>query len=174
MRQRARDAVEAGTPSADIQDALLRLSALALFVAVVYESLSRFWLPSLSVWQIHLASIGVAIVAAVLLFGCSMRRRKQLLALKAVADQVLSVEVASRGRAERLLQERSHLLDTLIQTSPVGIIVHDQRRKVTLANPAFCEIFGYTEEESIGRLLEELIAPPETERAFLAYIMLRS
>ena len=159
----------AGTPSADVQDALLRLSALSLFVVVVYESLSRFWLPSLSIWQIHLASIGVAIVAAVLLFRCSLRRT-QLLALKAVADQALSVEVASRARAEHLLQERSHLLDTLIQTSPVGIIVHDQRRKVTLANPAFCEIFGYTQEESIGRVLEELIAPPGTERAFLENI----
>jgi len=153
-----------------VQDALLRLAAISLCGAMVYESLSRFWLPSLSVWQLHLASTGVAIVAAILLFRCSLRQRTQFLALKAVAEDVLSAEVAGRGRAEHLLQERTHLLDTLIQTSPIGIIVHDERRTVTLANPAFCEIFGYTQEECIGRLLEELIVPPGTERAFLENI----
>jgi PAS domain S-box-containing protein len=170
MRQPAQDPVVDGPPNLAVQDSLLRLAAIGLFGAVGYESLSRFWLPSVSVWQIHLAANCVAIVAAVLLFRCSLRRRTQFLALKAVADQVLSAEVASRGRAEQLLQQRTHLLDTLIHTSPVGIIVHDQRRKVTLANPAFCEVFGYTEDECIGRLLEDLIVPPGAERAFLENI----
>ena len=152
------------------RESLLRIAAISLFGAVAYELLSRFWLPSLSVWPFQLASIVVAIVAGILLFRCSLRQRTQFLALKAVAEDVLSAEVASRGRAEHLLQERTHLLDTLIQTSPIGIIVHDERRKVTLANPAFCEIFGYAQEECIGRLLEGLIVPPGTEPAFLENI----
>lgn len=166
VRQLAQDTVANGVSGMGVQDSLLRLAAICLFGAVVYESLSRFWLASLSAWPIHLASTGVTVVGAVLLFRCSLWRRAQFLALKAVADQVFSAEVVSRGRAEHLLQERTHLLDTLIQTSPVGIIVHDERRKVTLANPAFCEIFGYAQEECIGRLVEELIVPPGAERGF--------
>jgi PAS domain S-box-containing protein len=79
----------------------------------------------------------------------------------------VAMEAGAR-RTEHMLRERTQLLDTLIQTSPVGIIVHDQHRVATLANPAFCEIFGYTEAECIGRRVEELIVQPSAEEAFLA------
>ena len=41
---------------------------------------------------------------------------------------------------------------------------------MTLANPAFCEIFGYTEQECLGRRIEELIVQPGAEPLFLANI----
>ena len=73
------------------------------------------------------------------------RRRTERAALEDGAEHLLSAEIDNRRRTEHMLRERTELLDTLIQTSPVGIIVHNQYRVVTLANPAFCEIFGYTE-----------------------------
>ena len=94
-----------------------------------------------------------------LLFAWSFRRRTERVAIEAGAR-----------RTEHMLRERTELLDTLILTSPVGIIVHDQDRLVTLANPAFCEIFGYTEQECVGRKVEELIVQPGAEEAFLSNI----
>ena len=46
--------------------------------------------------------------------------------MEAGAEQLLSAEIDNRRRAENMLRERTQLLDTLIQTSPVGIIVHDR------------------------------------------------
>ena len=152
------------------RDAFLRLAAFVAVGAAIYQSLSRYWLTSLALWPLQLASTGVALLTAFLLFQCSRRRHTHLVALKDVVDRELSREIASRGRAEHLLEERTHLLDTLIQTCPVGIIVHGRSREVELANPAFCDIFGYTQAECIGRKLEELIVPPGEEKPFLENI----
>ena len=152
------------------RDSLLRLAAFVAVGAAIYQLLSRYWLASFASWPLQFASTGVALLTALLLFQCSRRRHTQLVALKDVVDRELSREMASRGRAEHLLEERTHLLDTLIQTCPVGIIVHGRSREVKLANPAFCDIFGYTQEECIGRKLEELIVPPGAEKAFLENI----
>jgi PAS domain S-box-containing protein len=85
---------------------------------------------------------------------------------KAGSDEALSLEVDSRRRAEQILEASSVLLDTLIQTSPIGILVHDENRNVTIANPMFCDAFGYTSEECIGRKLEDLVVHPGGEEVF--------
>jgi two-component system sensor histidine kinase/response regulator len=115
----------------------------------------------------QVTSVVALTAAALLMFGLSGRDRTQLRALRSFAEDTFSTEVAKRARAENVLRERTYLLDTLVQNSPVGIVVHDKHRNVTLANPAFCEMFGYQEEECLGRKVEELIVPPGQEPVFL-------
>jgi two-component system sensor histidine kinase/response regulator len=147
-----------------------RFAALVTFAAAIGELLTHLLVQHLNGWLVHALSFGTLMLAAALMFAWSRRRRTERVAMKAGAEQLLSAEIDNRRRAEDMLRERTQLLDTLIQTNPVGIIVHDRHRVVTLANPAFCEIFGYTEPECLGRRLEELIVQPGAEPVFLANI----
>jgi two-component system, sensor histidine kinase and response regulator len=147
-----------------------RLAAIITLGAALSELLSDLLLQHLAGWQAHTISFAVLGLIAVLLFRWSRLRRTEHVLLKAGAEHLLSAEIDNRRRTEHVLQERTNLLDTLIQTSPVGIIVHDPHRVVTLANPAFCDIFGYTEQECVGQRLEELIVQPGAEETFLANI----
>jgi two-component system, sensor histidine kinase and response regulator len=147
-----------------------RFAAVVAFGGVLSELLSHALLQYLQGWQAHIISVAALILTSGLLFRWSLRRRTERVALRAGAEHLLSAEIDHRRRAEHMLQERTQLLDTLIQTSPVGIIVHDPHRIVTLTNPAFCEIFGFNEQECVGHKLEDLIVQPGAEAAFLANI----
>jgi two-component system sensor histidine kinase/response regulator len=161
----------ASLPRQNAQDHLpWRFAAIVTFGVAVGEVLTNLVLQHLAGWLVHAISFGSLTLVSALLFAWSLRRRTERVALEAGAEHLLSAEIDNRRRAEHMLRERSQLLDTLIQTSPVGIIVHDQDRVVMMANPAFCEIFGYTEQECLGPRLEELIVQPGAEPAFLENI----
>jgi PAS domain S-box-containing protein len=147
-----------------------RFAAIVTFGVAIGELLTNLLLQHLAGWLVHAITFSALILLSVLLFAWSLRRRTERVALEDGAEHLLSAEIDNRRRTEHMLRERTELLDTLIQTSPVAIIVHDRHRVVTLANPAFCEIFGYSERECIGRRLEELIVQPGAEPAFLANI----
>jgi diguanylate cyclase (GGDEF)-like protein/PAS domain S-box-containing protein len=53
------------------------------------------------------------------------------------------------------------LYETLIEQSPLGIAVQTPDRKVVRANRAFCEMFGYSLDEVVGKYLDDLVAPDE-------------
>src|ERR1700685_3372890 len=61
---------------------------------------------------------------------------------------------------DQLPPEDANLLDALIQMSPVAVAVADLNHKITLTNPAFNRIFGYTLEECVGKTVNDLIVPP--------------
>jgi two-component system, NtrC family, sensor kinase len=69
------------------------------------------------------------------------------------------LDITDRKRAERELQERTSHLHTLIETSPLGIVVLDQQGLVQMSNSAFERLFQYSREEMQGRPLNELIVP---------------
>jgi two-component system, sensor histidine kinase and response regulator len=152
------------------QQPLWHLAAIIAFAAVFGELLTHVLVQHLAGWLTYVVSFGALSLVSMLFLACSQRRRTEQVAMEVGAEHLLSAEIDNRRRTEHMLRERTELLDTLIQTSPVGIIVHDQYRVVTLANPAFCEIFGYTQPECVGRRLEELIVQPGAEEAFLSNI----
>ena len=66
------------------------------------------------------------------------------------SDSDLSSELAETRR--RLAE-----LDSLVEISPVAIVVMDADERVTGWNPAAAELFGYSPEEAIGRLIDDLV-----------------
>jgi len=77
-----------------------------------------------------------------------------------VADRTreLETEISERREAENSLRERTGILNTLIASNPIAIVAQDLQGRIELANPAFHELFGYTQEEVLGELLDDLIA----------------
>src|SRR5688572_25613655 len=62
----------------------------------------------------------------------------------------LSSELAE---ARRRLDE----LQSLVEISPVAIVVMDADQRVTGWNPAASQLFGYSPQEAIGRLIDDLV-----------------
>jgi PAS domain S-box-containing protein len=56
------------------------------------------------------------------------------------------------------LQRQKRYYESLLETSPSGIIAVDLDGKVTIWNPGAEQLFGYTRDEAIGQDLDRLIA----------------
>ena len=74
---------------------------------------------------------------------------------------VLYQDITERKRAEEELKHQKQFLSSIIETSPVGIVVLGLDGRVQLCNPAFEKVFGYRERDLLGRQLAELVTPPE-------------
>jgi PAS domain S-box-containing protein len=60
---------------------------------------------------------------------------------------------ARRRAAEGSLRETTHMLQTLIDASPLAIVVVDENRKTLLWSPAAERLFGWSSDEAIGKVL---------------------
>src|SRR6266404_2989547 len=70
----------------------------------------------------------------------------------------LEHEVEERRRAEASLLERTSFLNTLVASSPIALMVVGLDGRAELANPAFERLFGYSQQEIIGKPARDLIA----------------
>ena len=68
-------------------------------------------------------------------------------------------DITERKRAEKELAQRTAYLNSLIQNSPLAIVVQDADGLVRMCNPAFENLFQYRQSEILGQHLDELIAP---------------
>jgi PAS domain S-box-containing protein len=71
-------------------------------------------------------------------------------------------DVTERRLAEAALKERTSYLNTLIETSPLGIAALDTEGRIQTSNPAFESLFGYSREEMRYVNLNDLIVPVES------------
>jgi diguanylate cyclase (GGDEF)-like protein/PAS domain S-box-containing protein len=68
--------------------------------------------------------------------------------------------VTERHRLGDQLAERTMYLDSLIENTPLGIVVHDRQGKVELCNDAFENLFMFPREEIVGNDIDAYIVPP--------------
>ncbi len=71
------------------------------------------------------------------------------------------LDITERKQAETALKERTNYLNSLIEMSPLGIVVLDAAERVQISNSAFEKLFLYPFAEIQGISLEDLIIPPE-------------
>jgi two-component system sensor histidine kinase/response regulator len=70
----------------------------------------------------------------------------------------LEHEIEERRRAQASLLERTGFLNTLVASSPIALMVSGLDGSIQLANPAFERLFGYSQQETIGKPARDLIA----------------
>jgi len=69
------------------------------------------------------------------------------------------IDISEWQRAAHALEERTTYLNTLIESSPVSIVVLDTQGCVQMSNPAFEKLFLYSRREMQGANLDELVVP---------------
>jgi PAS domain S-box-containing protein len=74
------------------------------------------------------------------------------------------MDISERKRAEEALRETSRMLRALIESSPLPILAVDRDCRVQLWNDAATRVFGWTEDEVLGRFLPTV--PAEEREAF--------
>jgi PAS domain S-box-containing protein len=67
------------------------------------------------------------------------------------------VEAALQERTTELQQQKQYF-EALVQNSPIAIVSLALDQKIKSCNPSFEKLFGYTENEIIGKDLDQLIA----------------
>ena len=69
------------------------------------------------------------------------------------ANRRLEEELARRERAEESLQQTNQILEAIFQSSPLAIYAFDLDGKVLMWNAASERVFGWNEQDTIGRPL---------------------
>lgn len=75
-------------------------------------------------------------------------------------DHVLPIALQDHGRTADALR----LMDQTIQRSPIGVAVIDYEGVFRSVNPSYCLIYGYRQDELLGRNFTMLFPPPQRER----------
>jgi len=71
-------------------------------------------------------------------------------------------DISERKRAELEILRQKQYFESLVQNSPVAVVVLDNNYLIMEVNPAFEELFGYTNREVVGSDLDELINSEQT------------
>ena len=79
-----------------------------------------------------------------------------------VGTRGLMRDITDRLKAEREILEQRDLLDSLLQQSPIAMVINDKEEKISTVNPAFENLFGYVQDEVLGKELGEILSTPET------------
>jgi PAS domain S-box-containing protein len=67
-------------------------------------------------------------------------------------------DIYVQKRAETEIRRQNRYFESLLNNSPVAIVTLDMDQNVVSQNPAFENLFGYSQDESVGSNLDNLIA----------------
>jgi PAS domain S-box-containing protein len=72
-----------------------------------------------------------------------------------------TIDIEDRKRAEEEARRQTAHLDELFELAPHAVVLVDAEVRVIRVNREFTTMFGYTPEEAVGQMLEDLVAPEE-------------
>ena len=109
-------------------------------------------------WAIATVLVIALVIGVIVLWNLQMRHRVSRQTAK------LEAEVAQRKRAEIALQTSEKLVRLTFDAAAAGIAMSTLDGRTILANPAYCEVVGYTEAElhDIDQL--DITHPDDVER----------
>jgi PAS domain S-box-containing protein len=92
--------------------------------------------------------LGAAMLGALLLTVTGRTRRIEAAVRERTA--ALLAEVNERERAQAALRDSEQRFRNILNTAPIGIVYTDLRGNVKQANPRFCELTGYADDELLA------------------------
>ncbi len=127
-----------------------------------YEGLTRLGTPAKSYLGVPIfagdKAIGVLSVQSIREEGRFDEPDARLLAT--IASNV-GVAIQNARLFAEIERQREHF-ESLVEISPVAVVVMDADQRVTGWNPAAAELFGYTAEEAVGRPVDDLVLSEDT------------
>jgi len=100
------------------------------------------------------------------LAGQAGKRQDRLVEMAAGLEQTIQERTAELGReaaTSRVLEvehrQARMYFEAVVQNSPVAIATLEFDGRIVSCNPAFTQLFGYSEQEAVGQDLDSLVAP---------------
>lgn len=81
-----------------------------------------------------------------------------------VEFQAVVQDITRRKQSEDALRQSEERLHAILHSMPDGVVVLDERSKITLFNPAAERIFQRKAEQALDRSLDEFFAPEDQQR----------
>lgn len=78
-------------------------------------------------------------------------------------------DITSRKEAEAAILQQKQYFEAVVNNSPVAIVVLDSNENIISSNPAFENLFQYSEEAILGRNIDRLITTPELHEEAIRY-----
>ena len=75
-------------------------------------------------------------------------------------DMAMIEDITERKRAEEDTKRERAFFDRLVETAPEGIAITGEAGKVLRVNAEFVRMFGYSPDEAVGQIIDDLVAPP--------------
>ena len=73
-------------------------------------------------------------------------------------------DITERKQIECALQESEALLSAIFDVTKIGLCVTDEEGLFARINPVFCQLYGYSAEELLGRHFTTVLLPEDHER----------
>ena len=80
---------------------------------------------------------------------------------RATRVQGVMIDVTDQAVAHAEIRRQKQYFESLVEISPVAVVVMDADERVTGWNPAATRLFDYSPEEAIGRLIDDLVLVEE-------------
>jgi PAS domain S-box-containing protein len=106
--------------------------------------------------------LAIALLGALLLTVTGRARRIETAVQERTAD--LQREIRERSHTEGALRDSEQRFRNMLNTLPVGVVYTDLRGFVKQANPAFCEMVGYSADDLLGMAVEEVTHPDDWQQ----------
>lgn len=84
---------------------------------------------------------------------------------RVIGSRGLIRDITTRYIAEKEILQQKDLLDNLLQQSPIAMVINDKMNRITMVNPAFEKLFGFTREEVLGGTLDDFLPSLELDPA---------
>ncbi|MBI5936045.1 MAG: response regulator [Chloroflexi bacterium] len=84
-------------------------------------------------------------------------------------DVILLHDVSNRKETELEILRQKRYFESVVEISPVAVVVLDKEEKIISTNPAFEKLYGYRKEDAIGTPLDKLITTEETRNEAVQY-----
>jgi PAS domain S-box-containing protein len=78
--------------------------------------------------------------------------------------QGFMIDVTEQALAEAEIRRQKQYFESLVEVSPVAVVIMDREKRVTGWNPAATQLFGYASEEALGRQIDDLVCQTEELR----------
>ncbi|MFH2102286.1 MAG: response regulator [Chloroflexota bacterium] len=84
-------------------------------------------------------------------------------------DVYILHDITGLKQEEKETERQKRFFESLVVNNPAAIVVLDEEQRILSSNPAFERLYGYSEEEIIGKDIDSLITTPETRAEAESY-----
>lgn len=155
-------------------------SLLSLWLTFLFRDEPHGWklrkvasvaLMGTAIWLMHYTGMAsVTFTASATVPDLSQAMRISSLSAAGIGAVALMVLIVALLTATwDRLQEDKALLDELFEQGPEAIVLLNVDQSIVRLNREFTRIFGYSQQDAIGRRLSELIVPYEFQNEYRAY-----